>query len=213
MFRLKFTQTDHQGPTFHQIACSFYFLLFFVARPISVKVNLAALVPVSWTSCCPSCMMYDAMNEPWVGLWVHHTGKCAVLDRITTPVHARFAVFRIITGDLPSFAPSLTNPRRDVSQADSTGKTPVFQIPGLSLLLRGSGGQLVSYSPAFLSLSQLKLTLEIAKERTCKSWLAGRALERRNLSHKLDAIAVIMAGDSHRGLNEMSTDEPKTPKP
>lgn len=81
-------------------------------------------------------------------------------------------------------------------QADSIGKTPIFRVQGLSFLMRGAGGQLVSYIPAFLSVSQLNLTLDVLKERACKSWQAEGVADRRRMAKNLDVIAVFLGGET-----------------
>lgn len=80
-------------------------------------------------------------------------------------------------------------------QADSIGKTPIFRVQGLSFLMRG-GGQLVSYIPAFLSVSQLNLALHVLKERACNSWQAEGVADRRRMAKNLDVIAVYLGGET-----------------
>lgn len=65
--------------------------------------------------------------------------------------------------------------------------------------MRGAGGQLVSYIPAFLSVSQLNLALGVAKERACKSWQAEGVADRRRMATNLDVIAVYLGGGTCSG--------------
>jgi hypothetical protein len=80
----------------------------------------------------------------------------------------------------------------DIADVGVCDKTPVFQIPGLQLVLDTNYGE-VMFSPAFLSLSQLMSFFGVTKSVTTQLWINDRREQRKKWRQGVETAAVVLA--------------------